>query len=80
MCRVLMTRVMAYRVRADPGGFLREVRYNYRIYSMDSDRQTLVKSVDPDQTPQNAVSDQCLHCLPLCQQFYTHSQAVKWSC
>ena len=29
-------------------------------------------SVDPDQTPQNAVSDQDLHHLSLIQQFYTH--------
>ena len=38
--------------------------------------QTLANSVDPDQ---NAASDQGLHCLPLIQQFYTHSQAVKWT-
>ena len=40
-------------------------------------RQTLANSVDPDQTPQNAVSDQGLHYLPLIQQFYTYSQAVS---
>ena len=27
-------------------------------------------SVDPDQMPQNAASDQGLHCLPLILQFY----------
>ena len=42
---------------------------------MYSDRQTLSYSVDPDQTPQNAASDEGLHCLPLIQQFY--SQAAK---
>ena len=34
-------------------------------------------SVDPDQTPQNAASDQGLRCLPIIQHFYTHSQVVK---
>ena len=29
-------------------------------------------SVDPDQTQQNAVSDQGLHCLPLIQQVSRH--------
>ena len=29
----------------------------------------LAKSVDPDQTPQNASSDQDLHCLHLIQEF-----------
>ena len=32
------------------------------------DRQAWTNSVDPDQTPQNAASDQGLHCLPLVQQ------------
>ena len=43
-------------------------------------RQTLENSVDPDQTLQNAASDYGLHCFPLIQQFYTHSQAVKLTC
>ena len=46
---------------------------------MYSDRHNLTNIVDPDQTPQNAASDQGLHCLPLIQQFYTHSQTVKWT-
>ena len=29
--------------------------------------------------PKNVAFDQGLHCLPLIQQFYTHSQAVKWT-
>ena len=33
----------------------------------------LTNSTDPDQTPQNAASDPGLQCLPLIQQFYTHS-------
>ena len=33
-------------------------------------------SLDPDQTPQKAASDQGLHCLLLTQQFYTHSQII----
>ena len=32
------------------------------------DRQALANSVDPDQTSQNAASDQGLHCLPLVHQ------------
>ena len=34
-------------------------------------RQAWANSIDPDQTPQNAASDQGLHCKPLIQQFYT---------
>ena len=52
----------------------------YRTYSTYSVRQAWANSVDPDQTPQNAASDQGLHCLPLIQHFYTHSQVVKWTC
>ena len=33
-------------------------------------------SVDADQRPQNAASDQCLNCLPLTQQFCIHSQIL----
>ena len=40
----------------------------YLLYVFE--RQT-ENSVDPDQTPLNAASDQGLHCLPLIQQFYT---------
>ena len=41
-------------------------------------RQVWANSADLDQTLQNAASDQGLHCLPLTQQFYTHSQVVQW--
>ena len=41
----------------------------YRTYSTYSERQAKANSVDLDQTPQNAASDQDLHCLPLTQQF-----------
>ena len=34
--------------------------------------QTDLSSVHPDQTPENAASDQGLHCLPLTQQFFAH--------
>ena len=33
------------------------------------DRQAWSISVDPDQMPQNAASDQSLHCLSVIQQF-----------
>ena len=49
----------------------------YRAFSTFSARQAGANSVDPDQTPQNATSDQDLYCLPLTQVFYAHSQVVK---
>ena len=49
-------------------------------FSTYSDIQARANMLDPDQTPQNAASDQGLHCLPLTQQFYTHSQVVIWLC
>ena len=36
------------------------------------DRQAYANSVDPDQTPLNAASDQGLHCLLLVQQYFKH--------
>ena len=65
------------RMISEGGG---SIKSYYRSYSTYSDRQAWVNSVDPDQTPQNAASDQGLHFLPLTQQFYTHSQVVKWTC
>ena len=50
------------------------------VLSLYLDRQTIANSVDSDQMPQTAVSDQGLHCLPLIQQYYIHSQAVEWAC
>ena len=41
------------------------------------DRQDCANRVDPDQTPQDAASDQGLHCLPLIQQLKTHLKVVK---
>ena len=41
---------------------------NYRIR-----KDVWANSLDQDQTPQIAASDQGQHCLPLIQQFYTHS-------
>ena len=41
----------------------------YRICPRYLDKQAWAKSEDPDQMPQNAVSDQGLHCLQLTQQF-----------
>ena len=39
------------------------------------DRQAWANSVDPDQTPQNAASDQGLRCLSLNQQFLETSKS-----
>ena len=41
----------------------------FRIYPKYPARLTLANSVDPDQTPQNAASDQGLHRLPLIQKY-----------
>ena len=40
---------------------------NYRFYPKFSYRQAWANSVEPDQTPQNAASDQGLHNLPVIQ-------------
>ena len=47
---------------------------------MYSDKQACANSLDSDQTPQNAASDQGLHCLPITDKFYTHSQEIKRTC
>ena len=39
----------------------------YRINLKYSNRQTCVNGVDPDQTAQNTVSDQGIHCLSYIQ-------------
>ena len=67
----------------DPGGFSGGggwICSNFCTYSTYLDRQAWANSVDPDQMPQNASSDQGLHCLPLTQHFYMYSQEVKWTC
>ena len=42
-----------------------------RIYPRNRDWQAWLNSEDPDQTPQNAVSDLGLHCLPLIHQVWS---------
>ena len=52
--------------RTSRGGYRRmegSIKSNNPAYSTYSERQACVNSVDPDQTPQNAASDQGLHCL-----------------
>ena len=45
-------------------------RKDWKIYTtLYLDIQTLADSVGPDHMPQNAASEQGLHCLPLIQQF-----------
>ena len=41
--------------------------YANRIFPKYAETKSLANSVDPDQTPQNAASDQGLHCLPVIQ-------------
>ena len=55
------------------------IRFHRITYSTYPERQARANSADPDQTPQNAASDLGLHCLPLNQKFYTHSQVVQWT-
>ena len=49
----------------------------YHVYPNYSDRQAYANSVDPDQTPQNAATEQGLHCLPLNKEITTHQYIVK---
>ena len=54
------------------------VRFDqFTVRTMYSERQALANSVDPDQTPQTAASDQGLLYLPVAWQFLTHLLAVK---
>ena len=43
-------------------------KLHYRICPKYRDGRSCANSVNPGQTPQNAASDQGLHCLPLIQQ------------
>ena len=45
---------------------------NYRNNHKLGDRQAWANSVDPDQIPHDAASDQGLHCWPLIQQCFRH--------
>ena len=65
---------------ADPGWFLRGFDLIILPYFTYWNWQVWANSVDPDQTPQCAASDQGLHWLPLTQQIYTHLHIVKWIC
>ena len=44
------------------------MKKKYHLNPKYSDKQAWANSVDPDQTPQNAASDQGLHGLQLIQQ------------
>ena len=48
------------------------VKKAYHNYSKYWGRQAYSISVDPDQTLQNAASDQGLQCLPFIQQYFSH--------
>ena len=49
----------------------------YHIYRMYWDRQAQANSVDQDETKQNVVSHQGLHCLTLIQQFWDTTPGSK---
>ena len=51
--------------------------FNYRNNPKYWDRQSLAISVDPDQTPQHAASDQGLYCLPFMGIFVDTSTGSK---
>ena len=50
-------------------GYVLDYYHAYRSYPEYTDRQALANSVDPDQTPRNAASDQNLLCLSFIPQF-----------
>ena len=52
--------------------FFYHMKTVYRNNPKYWDRQVLANSVDPDQMPQNAASDQGLHNLPLIQQYFKY--------
>ena len=52
---------------------------NYQIYLKYWDKQDRANSEDPDQMPQNAVSDWGLHYLPLIHQFLDTLSGSKTS-
>ena len=62
---------------SDLGWILREFDLIKLAYLSYSERQVWANIVDRDQMPQYAASDQGLHCLPLIQQFYTHSFMIN---
>ena len=45
--------------------------------SLASHKRDIANSVDPDQTPQNAASDQGVHCLHLVQKFLLNTIIIK---
>ena len=49
----------------------------YHIFPQYSNPGLWANCVDPDQTPQNAASDQGLHCLPIIKQFLDSSTVCK---
>ena len=58
--------------------YLGYILYQVGLYlNILTDRRA--NSVDLDQLPQNALSDQGLDCLLLTQQFQAHQQVVKWT-
>ena len=46
--------------------------------SIETDRPEQTVTVDLDQTPKNAASDQGLHCLPLIWILFTHQKVANW--
>ena len=65
---------------ADPGWFLRGVRFDQTTVLTLSIWTDRYEQTDPHQTPPNTAFDQGLHCFSHIKQFYTHSQVVKWTC
>ena len=53
---------------------------SYCIYHKYSDRHALANNVDPDETPQNAASHQCMHCLSLIQQLLDTVEQLVVNC
>ena len=53
------------------------VDWTVELQLNEMDIQALANSVEPDQMPQNMMSNQGLHCLPLIQQFLNPSTGSK---
>ena len=56
---------------------IKDCSTTYPIYAKRPIKGTLTNIADPDQTPQNAASDQGLHCLHYIQEFLQNIAIVK---
>ena len=55
---------------------VRRITNKYHIYPTYLDRQAWANNVEPDQIPQDVISNQGLHCLQFIQQVLERSSGV----